>query len=490
MICCSITQGEETREETGDGSLSPSRNNGYRAVHMTNTKDKRIQIFETYPIPKAVFALVGPSILGMLVMLLYNLADTFFVGMLNDARQTAAVSLAAPVMLAFNAVNNLFGVGGSSLMGRALGRRDYDTVANSSAFSVWGAIAAGILFSALVALFRQPLLRVLGADADNLDFTKSYLFYTSMLGAMPSILNFVLAYLIRTEGRSLQSSIGTALGCVLNVILDPFFILPRFIGMGAAGAGLATLISNIVSCAYFFIYIRKKKSKSYVCVDPRRALPTRYVAREIFSVGIPSSIQNLLNVTGMTILNNFASAFGSAAVSAMGISHKVCMLPLYVSMGMASGANPLVAYNYGSGNYARSRDCVKFTSVVGVLFSAAIMAVFLAVPDKIMAFFIADTDIIAYGARFIRANCLGMPFLAMDFIGVGVYQAFGKGRLALLYAVARKLVLEIPALFVLNKFYPLYGLAYAQPLAEIILGTSAVFVLILLFKKLTRQGFE
>ena len=457
---------------------------------MTNTKDQRTQIFENYPIPKAVFSLVAPSILGMLIMLLYNLADTFFVGMLNDARQTAAVSLVGPVMLAFNAVNNLFGVGGSSLMGRALGRKDYNTVAKSSAFSVWGAIAAGILFSLLIAVFQHPIMRVLGADADNREFTKNYLFYTSILGAMPSILNFVLAYLIRTEGRSLQASIGTALGCVLNVILDPFFILPQFIGMGAAGAGLATLISNVVSCAYFFVYIRKKETKSYVCVNPRNAVPTRYVVKEIFSVGIPSSIQNLLNVTGMTILNNFASAFGSAAVSAMGISHKVCMLPLYISMGMASGANPLVAYNYGSGNYARSRDCVKFTSVIGVLFSAVIMAVFLAIPGKIMAFFIEDADIIAYGSRFIKANCIGMPFLAMDFIGVGVYQAFGKGRLALIYAIARKIILEIPALFVLNKLYPLYGLAYAQPFAEIILGTSAVIVLIRIFKNLTCKDLE
>ena len=419
-------------------------------------------------------------------MLLYNMADTYFVGMLNDARQTAAVSLVAPVMLAFNAVNNLFGVGGSSLMGRALGQKDYDTVSKSSAFSIWGAILAGLLFSAIIAIFKTPILNLLGADAYNFELTENYLFYTSMLGAMPSILNFVMSSMIRTEGSALQASIGMVLGCTLNIILDPFFILPRFAGMGAAGAGLATLISNIVSCIYFFIFIIRRGEKSFVCVDPRKAIPTKTICKEVFSVGIPSSIQNLLNVTGMTILNNFTAAFGSAAVGAMGIAHKVCMLPLYFSMGIASGTNPLVAYNYGSGNFKRSKDCVKFTSVVGVLFSVAIMILYMLLPERIMTIFIQDAEIVSYGASFIKATSIGMPFLAMDFIAVGVYQAFGKGKLALLFAISRKIILEIPALFILNKIYPLYGLAYAQPCTEFILGIAAVIVLIRIFKKLEK----
>ena len=450
-------------------------------------KDKRIQIFEDYPIPKAVFTLVTPSIMGMVIMLLYNMADTLFVGMLNDARQTAAVSLAAPVLLAFNAVNNLFGVGGSSLMGRALGRKDMDTVERSSAFSVWGAIAAGLLFSAVIAIFQNPLMALLGTGEDNLEFTRSYLFYTSMLGAMPSILNFVMSSLVRTEGRSGKASIGMVLGCTLNIILDPLFILPNFLNMGAAGAGLATLISNIVSCLYFFGVILGGREKSFVCVDPKKAIPTRNVSREIFSVGIPSSIQNLLNVTGMTILNNFTAAFGSAAVAAMGISHKVCMLPLYISMGMSSGANAIVSYNYGSKNYSRARECVRFTATIGILSNIVIMVVYLLAADPIMAFFMEDADIIAYGARFIRASCIGIPFLSMDFIGVGVYQAFGKGKLALFFALARKLILEIPALFILNKLMPLYGLAYAQPVTEFVLGIAAVVVLTKIFHRLEAQ---
>ena len=449
--------------------------------------DKRIRIFEDYPISKAVMTLVAPSIAGMLVMMLYNLADTWFVGMLNDEYQTAAVSLVAPVILAFNAVNNLFGVGGSSLMGRALGYKDYEKVARSSAFSVWGAIFAGIAFSIIVFIFQNPVMHLIGADELNWDYTLNYLRYTVILGAMPSILNVVMGFLIRSEGSAMLASIGTISGCVLNVILDPFFILPQFLGMGAAGAGLATFISNCVACLYFFVLIAKRGKNSFVCIDPRKAIPRDGIAKEVFAVGIPSAIQNLLNVTGMTILNNFAAEFGSAAVSAMGISHKVCMLPLYISMGFASGANPIASYNYGAKNYKRAKDCVKFTALVGLSISIVIMILYYLFSAQIIGMFMENETIIDYGAVFIRSMCIGIPFLCIDFIGVGIYQAFGYGKLALFFAIGRKLVLEIPFTVLLNKLYPLYGLAWAQTCAEIILGIVAVIVLSVMFKRLLSE---
>ena len=453
---------------------------------MKNT-DKRIQIFEEYPISKAVLTLVAPSIIGMLVMMLYNLADTWFVGMLDDEYQTAAVSLVAPVILAFNAVNNLFGVGGSSLMGRALGYKDYDKVARTSAFCVWGAIVAGIAFSLIVFTFQNPVMRLIGADGLNWEPTLQYLRYTVIYGAMPSILNVVMGFLIKAEGSAMLASIGTISGCVLNVILDPFFILPQFLGMGAAGAGLATFISNCVACLYFFVLIIKRGKKSFVCINPKKAIPRGGIAKEVFAVGIPSAIQNLLNVTGMTILNNFAAEFGSAAVSAIGISHKVCMLPLYISMGFASGANPIASYNYGAKNYKRAKDCVKFTALVGLSVAIVIMILYYLFSAQIMGMFMKNAAIIDYGTVFIRSMCVGVPFLCIDFIGVGIYQAFGYGKLALFFAIGRKLVLEIPFTFLLNKIYPLYGLAWAQTCTEFILGIVAVIVLSVIFKKLLHE---
>ena len=189
-----------------------------------------------------------PTVISSLVMVIYNLADTYFVGMLNDPIQNAAVTLAAPVLLAFNAINNLFGVGSSSMMSRALGSKDMDTVYKSSAFGFYCALFSGLLFSVLYTVFSAPLLVVLGANAETAQATGGYLLWTVSFGAAPAILNVVMAYLVRAEGASLHASIGTMSGCLLNILLDPIFVLPWGLNLGAAGAGCATFISNCVAC--------------------------------------------------------------------------------------------------------------------------------------------------------------------------------------------------------------------------------------------------
>ena len=264
-----------------------------------------------------------PTILSSLVMVIYNLADTYFVGMLNDPVQNAAVTLAYPVLLAFNAVNNLFGVGTSSMMSRALGRRDYETVRKSSAFGFYCSLFFGLLFSFLCTVGKAPLLRLLGADSVTISATDSYMFWTVNCGAAPAILNVVMAYLVRSEGASLHASIGTMSGCFLNMILDPIFILPWGLNMGAAGAGCATFLSNCFACGYFFVLLFKKRNNTYVCINPRQFGLKKGIIFGICAVGIPASIQNLLNVTGMTILNNFTSVYGADAVAAMGIAQKI-----------------------------------------------------------------------------------------------------------------------------------------------------------------------
>lgn len=194
----------------------------------------KTELFEKMPVPKAVVKLAVPTTISCLVMVLYNLADTYFVGMLNDPVQNAAVTLAAPVLLAFNAVNNLFGVGASSMMSRALGKKDDETVYRSSAFGFYSALFSGILFALACTIFKTPLLALLGTDSVNLSDTAAYMFWTVTCGAAPAILNVVMGYLVRAEGSALHASIGTMSGCILNIILDPIFILPWGLNMGAA----------------------------------------------------------------------------------------------------------------------------------------------------------------------------------------------------------------------------------------------------------------
>ena len=432
---------------------------------MNIKSDKRTSLFESVPIPKAVVTLCVPTIISSLVMVLYNLADTYFVGILNDPVQNAAVT-----------------------MSRALGRKDFDTVHKSSAFGFYCALFCGIVFSLLCTIAKAPLLALLGADDVTLTATAAYMHWTVTCGAVPAILNVVLAYMVRSEGASFHASIGTMSGCLLNIVLDPIFILPWGLNMGAAGAGLATFLSNCVACLYFFILLYIRRNSTCVCIRPRAFCLQKDIMLGVFGVGIPASIQNLLNVTGMTILNNFTSAFGADAVAAMGITQKIYMVPMYVCMGISQGIMPLVSYNYASGNRKRMRSSIVFSGSISVGFITAAALFFFVGADSVVRFFMDNVSIIGYGVRFLRGFCLGLPFLCMDFLAVGVFQALGYGRKALVFAIMRKIILEIPALFLLNFLFPLYGLAYAQFCAEFVLAVAAVVELYLIFRKLEKKS--
>lgn len=451
---------------------------------MDNSKT---ELFESMPIPKAVVTLSVPSVISSLVMVIYSLADTFFVGMMNDPVQNAAVTLAAPLLLAFNAVNNLFGIGSSSMMSRALGRKDYDTVYRSSAFGFYASLICSLLFSLLYGVLQSPILVMLGANAETMQATAGYLFWTVLLGSAPSILNVVLAYLVRAEGSSLHASIGTMCGCLLNIVLDPIFILPWGLNLGAAGAGCATCLSNTVACLYFFVLLFVKRGKTYVCIKPSMFRPSKQIVKGVCGVGIPASIQNLLNVTGMTILNNFTSVYGSDPVAAMGIAQRVNIVPFQIAMGFSQGIMPLISYNYTSGNIKRMKKTFMFTAKISLGFILAVMLTFLFAAEPIISMFMKNESIVAYGAAFQRGFCFALPFLCIDFLALGVFQSCGMGMKSFIFAVVRKIVLEIPALFVLNWLFPLYGLAYAQFVAELILGTIAVVVLVRMFRRLERE---
>lgn len=447
---------------------------------MDNTE--KTKLFESTPVPKAVMALSVPTVISSLVMVIYNLADTYFVGMLNDPIENSAVTLAAPVLLAFNAVNNLFGVGCSSMMSRGLGRKDYDTVYRSSAMGIYCSFLCGLLFSLFCTVLKSPMLSLLGADSGTSVSTGEYLKWTVSFGAAPAILNVVMAYLVRAEGASLHASLGTMSGCLLNIILDPLFILPSGLNMGAAGAGLATFISNCVACIYFFILIFIKRGKTYVCLRPSMLKFKKSVVTGVFAVGVPASIQNLLNVTGMTVLNNFTSAYGPDAIAAMGIVQKVNMVPVNIALGFSQGIMPLISYNYAAKNPERMKKALLFAFKLMITFMLAVTVVYFIGAGKIMSMFMNNTDIIAYGTRFMHGMCLAAPLSCVDFLAVGVFQACGFGKKAFIFAILRKIVLEIPALIVLNLIFPLYGLAYAQLIAEAVLSAAAVIVILRLFK--------
>lgn len=447
----------------------------------------KTHLFETMPIPKAVMQMSVPTVVSSLVMVIYNLADTFFVGFLNDPVQNAAVTLAAPVLLAFNAVNNLFGVGSSSMMSRALGEKDYVTAKKSSATGFYCALVCALLYSVLFTIFKTPALNLLGADDITRKATSDYLLWTVSCGAVPSILNVVMAYMVRSEGASLHASIGTMSGCILNIILDPIFIMPWGLDMGAAGAGLATFISNCFAFTYFIILTIAKRKTTYVCIKPNMVSKRKKVIFGIAAVGIPSAIQNLLNVTGMTILNNFTAGYGSDAVAAMGIAQKVNMIPLQIALGISQGIMPLIGYNYTAKNYKRMKDFLIFTTKIVLGLMSTVTVLYFIFSKQVTGFFIDTQAVVDYSSKFLQGMCICLPFICMDFMAVGVFQSCGIGKKALVFAILRKIIFEIPLLYILGHIFPLYGLAWAQTITEIILATIAVIVLVRMFRALERE---
>ena len=449
---------------------------------MQQNSDKKY-LFEVMPIPRAYLKLSIPVVLSSLVTMLYNLADTFFVGMLNDPVQNAAVTLVFPVTLAFNAVNNLFGVGGSSMMSRSLGAGNEEKVRITSAFSFYGTLCSGILFSLLCLVFRTPLLGLLGADKETFRATSQYLFWTVCMGAAPTILNVVQSYMVRSEGAALHASIGTMSGCLINILLDPVFILPWGLNMGAAGAGLATFVSNVLACSYFIILALCKGSRTYVCMNVRKLRKlSRDVVAGVTTVGFPALIQNLVNVLGATILNNFTAAFGAPAVAAMGISQKLHAFVVQIMMGAGQGIMPLVSYNYTGGNRKRMKKSILFALSLIVPIGAGLTVFYWVQAPGLIHLFIDNREIVEIGTRLLRAMCLSMMCLSVDFTTVGVFQALGLGRYAFCYAMIRKILMEIPLLFLLNSINPLYGLPYAQVLSELTLAISSVFMLRRIFR--------
>lgn len=449
-----------------------------------NNNDK-IELFENKPVSNAIAILAIPTILSSLVMVIYNLADTYFVGMLNDPIENAAVTFVAPVLLAFNAVNNLFGVGSSSLMSRSLGARDYKMVKKTSSIGFYCTLFCAILIALICTFLSKPLIFMLGSSQSTFQATYDYMKWTVMFGAVPAILNVVLAYMVRSEGASFHASLGTMSGCILNIILDPIFILPWGLDMGAAGAGCATFLSNCVACLYFFILLKVKRNNTFISLDYHLFSFDKHVLSSIFTVGIPASIQNLLNVTGMTILNNLASTYGTAAIAAMGITYKINMVPTQIALGLSQGVMPLVSYCYASKNIERMKETVITSMKICASFAFVASFIYFVKSEFFISLFMSNKEIVIYGASFLKGYCLGIPFLTFDFLCVGVYQAIGNGKLSLFFAIARKIILEIPALFILNMIFPLYGLAYSQFVSEFILTMIASIVMIKLFKNMT-----
>ena len=310
----------------------------------------------TMKVSKAVAKMAIPSVISSLVTVVYNMADTFFVGQTGDALQVAAVSLTNPIFILFMAFANMFGMGGSAAASMALGQKNEKRVRQVSAFATYASLIVGVLFAVILLVFTGPILSLFGADAQTYEYARGYTVYVAV-GAPFIIWSAAASFVVRAEGASREAMIGSMIGTIANIVLDPIFI--SGFGMGAAGAAIATTIGNLMASAYYLWYfLRRSKVMS---LRPKDFTCREGILKGVCSTGLPTAIFSAFMSVSTIVLNQILVAYGNDPVAAIGIVFKANMFITFLQMGLANGIQPLLGYSYGAGSMKRFQEVERFT---------------------------------------------------------------------------------------------------------------------------------
>ena len=435
----------------------------------------RKQLFESMPVGKAVAHMALPAIFSQIIILIYNMADTFYLGQVNNPYMVAGASLILPVFNISASLSGLAGVGGGALISRLLGENREDEAQKVSSFSMLLGAGGALLFSLLTLVAMHPLLSLLGASENTMRYARQYALCVIVLGSVPTVLSNVMANLLRSTGESKRAGFGIAMGGCINILLDPLFmfvLLPA--GYEVLGVGIATLLSNCIACAYFLSVIIRNKKSSVIRFG--FSMPMGQSIRSVFAVGIPSAVATLLFDIDYIVLDKLMAGYGDIALASIGIVLKAERLPLNVGIGLCQGMMPLVAYNYASGNRRRMFDTIRFSLLTGLAVGAVSITMYELLAPSIMGQFIRDAETVRLGADFLRFRCLATPLMFSSFFTVYVFQGFGRGRVSLFLGVMRWCAFNIPMLFVLNRLMGMYGLVWSQLTADILTVTLSFLV--------------
>ncbi len=444
-----------------------------------NTENKQQEIFENASVSKAVWTLALPTIASMMVMLFYNLADTFFVGQTNDAMQVAAVSLTMPIFMLFIALGNLFGIGGSSAISRYFGAKRIDDIKHISSFCFYGALIAGAIIGGIGLIFMDKIVPLTGATAATFDYVHQYLTYLAW-GAPFIVLANAYGNVVRSIGLAKEAMVGMMIGTIVNIVLDPIMILAM--DMGVIGAAVATVIGNIFATIYYVALLGR--GKSALSISPKDFGFNGRIISDVFKIGIPASLNNFLMSVASLIYNVFLSGYGDIPVAAMGIALKANMMLIMLYLGLTMGAQPLIGYSYGSKNYDRMKQVIKYIMIVSLCMGVVIASVYMFTAESIVAVFINDAEVISYGTIMVRAQAVSGCCLGVMFVSMSTLQAMGKAGASLILSVCRQGLLFIPTILIVNYLFGLDGLIWAQPIADAISIVLSIVLMVYTLKNL------
>ena len=435
-------------------------------------ENRNQKIFSEMLVKKAVFKMAVPSVISSLVLVIYNMADTFFVGQTHNAFQVAAVSLTNPVFVMFMAFANLLGIGGSTAVSIFLGERKKVQAKRTASFCCYSSIILGIISGILIIIFMNPLLKVLGSSENTYQFSKNYLFYIA-LGAPFIFFANTFGHTVRGEGAASASMIGGMIGTIINIILDPVFILT--FNMGTAGAAVATVLGNIFSCVYYIYYFKKRSH--FLSINFKDFYFVGKAARKTVTLGIPAGINSALMSGSNIVLNNKLVSYGDAPVAAMGVVIKVYLLVVFIHMGIANGIQPLLGYCFGAKRKERFIKIFNFSGFLTILIGTVLTAIYIIFSSEIIEFFINDREVIEYGKKMLVATSVSGPILGILFLCINSMQAVERPFPATLVSVCRQGFLFIPLLYVLDKILGLDGINFTQAVSDYISIILSVILL-------------
>jgi len=431
----------------------------------------RLDVFKNAPVSRAVMINTIPAIISILMVLIYNLADTFFIGQTHNALLVAAVSLATPVFLIFMGLGTVFGIGGTSVISRAMGEGRYDYAKKVSSFCMWCSVGVGLLLSLCIWVFMDATLSWIGASSDTWEPAKTYLSIICLAGPF-AVVSTCFSNLIRAEGQSQKAMMGLLIGNLLNVVLDPILIL--LFGWGIAGAALATVIGNIIGAGYYIVYFLR--GKSALSIHVKHFTLKHHVATGVLAIGIPASLGSFLMSFSNIIVNSLMSTYGDMAVAGIGVAMKVTIVTGMVSIGFGQGIQPLLGFCVGANLWERFKHVLKFSVITSLAISLVLTGLAYLFIDQIINAFLYNQSAHDYAVT-LGCILLSTSFLSgLFFVLSSALQAMGAAKEALIINLSRQGFIYIPALFVLNSLFFANGLALAQPVADVLSAGLVIFL--------------
>lgn len=444
--------------------------------------ENRAKMMGEEPIPKVLWKLAIPAIFGMLINAIYNIVDTFFIGLLNNTSAIAAVSVVLPLFFLIGAFGQMFGIGAASYISRLLGKKDYDTAGKTASIAFFTSLLWGLFISVLGILFIEEILTLIGTTETIMVYGKEY-GMVILAGSCFTIMNMTLNNMIRAEGNARYSMYAIIIGACLNMILDPFFIF--YLDMGVGGAAYATVFSQIISFLFLIFYYLW--GSRLVTISLKKFSLSKEIYGEIFKVGIATFIRQALGSLSLGFINGAAANYGDAALASIGITFRIVSIVIFILLGYYQGFQPIASYNYGANNFERLRETIRVSLKRTTLFMLISTGFLFSLAHLLITIFSSDPLVIQIGTKSIRAVVLFFPFLGFQFLYMVLFQSLGRAKEALIISLARQGLFLLPSIVILPRFFGLDGVIYSQPTADLFTITITLFFALRLNQELLQK---